>query len=227
MNTITILVALYKASKYLPAKLKNLQQQTLFKESTVVLLNCQNLENEVSIYADFLRHPNVKEIRYSEHISLYLSWNDGIRNTESEFIVNANVDDQWHPEYLERSVRFLRNNPEFGVVSSGVLMTTIPNQEWPKWKSHDKIPFHKYPLSTAGPCPVWRRSLHDKYGYFDNYQVIGDARMWEKWDAGGEQFGLIDEDLVLYYLSPQSLERRSDPKTGALLRDIDIHGRPA
>lgn len=223
MYKVTVLISLFKAAAYIESKIKSLQAQTIFQQSQIVLLNCQDLENESTLYAKFMReHENVMEIRYNHYIGLYRSWNDGINNTDSVFICNANCDDQWHPEYLERCVEFLETNSDYAVVSSRILITDIPNQLWPNWQSHDELPFHPYPLSTAGPCPVWRRSLHDKYGYFDDYFVIGDARLWEKWFAGGEKFGLIDDRLVLYYLSRESLERRRDTITGLTLRELDL-----
>ena len=44
--------------------------------------------------------------------------------------------------------------------------------------------------------------------------------MWEKWYAGGERFGLIKRDMVLYYAHSDSLERRVE--NGISLRDSDL-----
>lgn len=194
----------------------------MFNDCWIVLLNCQNLEGESALFAEFVnQHENVIEIRYNEYIKLYSSWNDGIKNTDSEYIVNYNMDDQWHPEYLETCTKWLNENQDHAIVSSGCYVACNPNQVWPNWKWIDKMPFYKYPLSTAGPCPVWRRVLHDKYGYFEDHYVISDAKFWEQLYTGNEKFGLIDSFMVLYYQNPESLERRCDPKTGQPLITID------
>lgn len=219
---VTVLVAIYKAAEFLKSKLQSLEAQTIFANSQIVLLNCQNLQNEFQIYESFLKHPNVIEILYDEHVSLYKTWNDGIKITHSPYITNANVDDQWHPQYLEKCVHFL-DNGAYPIVSSKILITRKPNQVYPNWTHEGEMPFHPYPSSTAGPCPVWSRRLHQSHGYFDERcQTIGDAIMWEKWYAAGEQFGLISEPLVLYYANNASLERRLDEKTGEPLRDSDL-----
>ncbi len=70
---------------------------------------------------------------------------------------------------------------------------------------------------------MWRRSLHDKYGYFGNYRTIGDARIWETWHANNEKFSRLDEDLVLYYSYRDSLERRIDKETGKTYRELDLN----
>lgn len=218
----TVLIALWKAGPYLRAKISDIKQQTIFNDCNIVLLNCQNLDNESDIYKDFVNNnENVTEILYDQHINLYRSWNDGIKSTESEFIMNSNVDDMLHPRYIEKCSEWLKENSEFACVSSSVLLTNTPNQVYPVWTWNHKFPFYTYPLSTAGPCPLWRRSLHDKYGYFGDYRVIGDAKMWEQWYAGGEKFGLISDDMVLYYAHHNSLERRHDDN-GILLRDLDL-----
>lgn len=221
---VVVLVAIYKASIFIESKIQSLLSQTLFAESQIVLLNCQNLENEANIYAEFLnRNQNVIEIRYNQYVNIYKSWNDGIRITDSTYICNSNIDDQWHPEYLQRCTTFLDTHPEFGVVSSRVLCTDKPIQIWPNWQYYGNMPYHTYPYSSAGPCPMYRRSLHDTHGYYDERcQTIGDAIMWEKWLAGGTKFGLIPDELVLYYVSGCSLERRIDPNTGRPLRETDL-----
>lgn len=220
---VVVLVALYKSGEFIKSKIQSLRNQTIIDNSLIVFLNCQNHDNE-NVYCEAFANErsNVINILFDEQISLYLSWNVGIQRTKSQYITNYNADDQWHPSYLERCCDYLDKNPDISIVSTGVLMTHTPNQLWPNWSAHDAMPAYTYPLSTAGPCPVWRRELHNKYGYFGDYHVIGDARMWEKFHAGGEKFGLINENLALYYLSKDSLERRHDQTTGQLLRDIDL-----
>lgn len=220
-NRIVVLISLWKSGQYLKTKLQDILQQTYFNQSAIVLLNCQNIDNESEIYSNFLQNKNIITIQYSSHVNLYKAWNDGIKITQSEYIMNSNVDDTLHPQYIEKCIKWLDTNTTYACVSTGVLITNTPNQLYPNWQYNGQMPLHAYPLSTAGPCPVWRRSLHDKYGYFGDYRVIGDARMWEKWYAGGEKFGLINDSMVLYYAHSDSLERRTD-QNGNSLRNLDI-----
>lgn len=221
-KSITVLIAIYKGAKHIKAKIKNIQQQTMLDDTHIVFLNCQNIDNERSQYEHILNGINIHEIYYKDYVRIYKSWNDGINLTQSDYICNSNIDDMWHPEYLEICRNFLNNNPKYACVSSGVLVTSIPNQyDHKKWNAISRLPQRVYPNTTAGPCPVWRRSLHRKYGMFGDYRTIGDAKMWEAWYKGGEIFGYIDIDLALYYISPTSLERRRD-KSGVLLKQLDL-----
>lgn len=222
-TTITILVSLYKAGEYIEAKVKNLLQQSIIKSCQIVFLNCQNLDGEREYYKDYLCD-NVHEILYDQYVGLYKSWNDGILKYPSDYICNSNADDMWHPDYLKIMRNYLDSNKDIGIVNSRVLITNIKNQTDHKtWSANlGTIPLKEYPLSTAGPCPVWRRSLHDEYGYFDDLLTIGDAIMWKKWFNNGVKFGNVDKPLVMYYASPMSLERRFDAATGKSYKQLDL-----
>lgn len=224
MTKITVLVGLYKAGEFLKAKLENLKLQTAFDDMSIVLLNCQNLDGESDIYADFLaENDNVSEIRYDNHIGLYATWNHGIKQSSSEFVVNANVDDMWRADYVEKMTNVLALNKSYGVAYSYVLQSGIPNQSDPeKWEYSGGLSRQPFPGGTMGPCPVWRRSLHEKYGYFEDFQIISDAMMWQKWRRGGEKFLQVKEDLVLYYNNPKSLERRHCPHSNMPLKKAEL-----
>lgn len=226
-KSVTMLVSLYEARYFLKAKIENLRQLQDFSDCWVVLLNCQNKHGEDSYYSEFLRsNHNVLEIRYDHWVSLYRAWNDGIRATRSKYIMNSNVDDMLHPEYLRACTEFLDSHPDTAVVSTRVGLTRTPNQHRPDWTVDSDMPFYSFPLSTAGPCPMWRRELHHKYGLFcEQYQVISDGIMWDKWYAGGETFGLIDRRLALYYKNPRSLERRQDQEGQSLVEQEKIRRR--
>lgn len=224
MKKVAVLVGLYRAADFLLAKLKNLQSQTIFNDAQIVLLNCQNLENEKNLYSDFLEsNDNVQEISYLEHVSLYSTWNDGIKVTESEYVVNANVDDMWHPEYLERLTSSLDEHRDYAVAYTNCYTTAMPNQfDYSLWQHDGQLSTKPFPQGTLGPCPVWRRCLHERFGYFQDFQIISDGIMWHKWRHGGEKFLQIDDFLVLYYQNPESLERRTCPKTKMLLRNVEL-----
>lgn len=232
MAKITILVGMYKAGQFIEAKLDNLKRQSIIKDCHIVFLNCQNLDNEDTICRDFIsKNDDITAtiLDYDKHVSLYTTWNDAIRTTSSEYIVNANVDDMWHESYLERLTNILDEHEDYSVAYTYVLSTSIKNQSDPsKWINQGGLSTKPFPGGTMGPCPVWRRLLHDIYGYFNNFQVISDGLMWEKWRRGGEKFYQVPEPLVLYFHNPNSLERRVCPHTGVSiatqeLREIGVH----
>ena len=57
---------------------------------------------------------------------------------------------------------------------------------------------------------VWRKSVHDKYGYFDEetYGPIADWAFWLQCAQRGARFKLLDKVLGLYFENPDSYNRR-------------------
>ena len=221
-SKVTILIAVHEAAQHVESKIKSLIAQTIINDCTIVLLHCQNHQNEIELFDAFATsRANVIRVFHRQHEWLYDSWNTGLLVTDSEYVTTYNMDDQWHPEFLQTTTSYLDANQQVGIVSTRILVTDQPNQVWPDWTNIAEIPFYPYPESTAGPSPVWRRSLHHSHGLFTSYRTIGDARIWEKWYAAGEQFAVIDVPFTLYYLNKTSLERRRD-ENGHSYRELDL-----
>lgn len=224
MAKVTVLCALYKSGEYLESKLESIERLKRKEIAEFIFLNCGNHHDENKTITEYAKdRNNVRLINFKDKTPLYETWNYGIRHTDSEYICNYNADDQWHPLYLNNMADHLDSNKEDMIVTSGVIMCGTPNQLYPKWHNIvGKLPSVPYPKTSAGPSPMWRRSVHDKCGLFGNYRVIGDARLWEAMQRHGMKFGLLAKDLVLYYINSNSLERRHCDDTGESLREMDL-----
>ena len=69
--------------------------------------------------------------------------------------------------------------------------------------------------------PVWRRSLHDKYGYFDE-DTFGTSADWEFWlrcAEKGEILYHLTNSFGIYFINPNSHNRR-DQKS--LAKELNI-----
>lgn len=221
MYKVAVLISVYEASHYLDSKLTSIANQTIFDQCTFIFVNCQDRHKESIKLDEFCKiNRNCKHLISKEYITIYEAWNMGITNSESDYLSNYNMDDQWHPEYLEKCSK-AADDQNAAIVSTEVLITDTPNQLYPFWHHINKIPSGLYPNFVVGPSPMWRRDLHDKYGLFENFYVISDALMWDRFYKGGEKFVILNEELVLYFISPESLERRRDGN-GEKLLNIDL-----
>ena len=64
-----------------------------------------------------------------------------------------------------------------------------------------------------GPNPVWRRSVHDSCGYFDeNYKFAGDWEFWLRLVRSGSIFKKVPGVHGLYHLNPKGLSTNVDLK---------------
>ena len=71
--------------------------------------------------------------------------------------------------------------------------------------------------------PVWRRSLHDKFGYFSTEYVSGsDWDFWLRCTVGGTQMRLIKQVLGIYYQNPEGMSTKQENMERNLQEVFDI-----
>jgi hypothetical protein len=72
--------------------------------------------------------------------------------------------------------------------------------------------------------PMWRRSLHERYGLFNpwDFGAVADWEFWLRCASRGARFTLLREPLGLYFLSPWSHNRRL-PVDAARARVMDMY----
>ena len=111
--------------------------------------------------------------------------------------------------------RTLDQNPEIGLVYADVILTRTENETFekrtPARTYHCPEYNREYLVTTCyiGPHPMWRKSIHDWYGYFDkSFVVSGD---WEFWLRIAEDTGFlhIPDCLGLYLINPDSIEHKN------------------
>jgi len=204
-----------------------LANQTLFQrgELEIVVIDSGSSENEAKIVLTFQKiHPQIKYLRTKECETLYNSWNRGIRIAKGKYITNANTDDRHEANCLEILVNHLDNTPEIDLAYGRLFKTTNPNE---CYRENDKsfpctsqkffpgsLLLHDY----SGAQPVWRKSIHDKVGLFDeNYEVVGDYEFVLRAVSRGCKFGYVPEaqGLMLWHknaLSTKDSKAHSEKK---------------
>jgi len=180
---VSAVVSTYNSERFIRGCLEDLTQQTLYKRGQleIVIVDSGSQQGESEIILTFME--SCKEITYirTERESLYAAWNRGIMASSGKYITNANTDDRHHPEALEIMSRTLENTPGTDLVYGDCYVSTIPNETFAE---NRKDTVYRYPEFFApaallhyqlGPQPMWRRSLHDRIGFFDgSYKAAGD-----------------------------------------------------
>ena len=215
---VSLITSLYKAESFLEGFLKDVINQTIFNECELILLNANSPENERDIIDPYLKeHDNIVYKELEEDPGVYAVWNIGVKMSQASLLTNANGDDRRHPLYLEKHQETLEANPDIDLVYANVLMTCQPNEtlasnttistyEFPEYSFLNLI---KYNMPHC--CPMWRKSLHDRYGYFKEDMVsAADFDMWLRAASDGSEFKKIDEILSLYYKNPCGVSTKSE-----------------
>jgi hypothetical protein len=234
---VTFVTSLYRGDEFLPGYLENVAHAALECNGQVVLVdaNCDG-HDRPAIEAFFGQHPGLQKlfqvIELESDPGLYSCWKIGVEHARAPFITNANLDDRRSPSHTRRLVELLRQRTDVAGAcgsisavtrnSAGSWFELLPNQMWFRdLGSHD---FGYEDLFAYNPdgtirshnimhcMPVWRRSLHSKYGYFDEerFGTSADWAYWLKCSKAGERFHLDVHAGGRYYLNPASHNRRHD-----------------
>lgn len=204
ISVITGVGPLDRYEKFIPRYLENVKQQHFFLQTEHVIVY-----TEWSKYFDEIKdNNNFKFIKEDQALGVYNAWNIGIKNSTTDYVTNWNIDDIRHPINTKIKYDLLVKNPEYDLAYNWYVGTKdekenfynidITNRQYLQYPDH----YHNVVLDNcyAGPDPMWRKSLHDKVGYFDykDYNTIGDWEMWIRFAKAGSKFKLIPEVLCIY-----------------------------
>lgn len=185
---VAVIVRTKNRPQFLRRALQDIFGQT-YSGFHVVIVNdggsAEQVESVVSELPETARG-RIDTIHHGQSQGMESASNSGIRSCDSKYIVIHDDDDLWHPEFLARTVHYLDNSSDAGVV----VRTNIRYEEIidgeiretgsaPFWENIRQISLGDM-LSVNRAVPIsflYRRALHEELGYYDGrLQVCGD---WE------------------------------------------------
>lgn len=179
MKKITVITSLYNCQVFIRVYLETIIMQDIFEDVEFLLLHNAPKEEELAIIQPFIKdYSNIKHVLISEREGLYKTWNRGISLASREYIAIWNVDDLRTPDSLRLQQEALDTNPDAYIAYGdfwhtykfGMYQDRLVNA--PDWNTA------KYRFKQGhqiGCFPMWRKSIHDKMGYFDEQlKIVGD-----------------------------------------------------
>jgi GT2 family glycosyltransferase/Tfp pilus assembly protein PilF len=214
---VSAIVPTYDSGRFMRGLLEDLEAQTLADRLEIVIVDTGSPTNEKAIVGEFQKHyDNIVYTRTEHRESSHSAINRGLKTARGKYVTLACTDDRHKKDAFERMVAVLEDRPDVALVYANSYITATENETFEKhtrvgnYRWADFNPMLLYFGCFMGPQPMWRKGVHDKYGYFD--ESLESAGDWEFWlrMAEGETFLHIDEFLGLYLYSPTSCEHR-DP----------------
>ena len=218
---ISIITSVYNGDDYIRGFMEDITSQNVFKEKCeLIMINANSPGNEEKVILEFQdKFPNnIKYKKLEEDPGIYGTWNVALSMATGEFITNANLDDRKSPESILAHAEELVNNPEIDLVYSDMLITKEINETWSENSSNgEKYTMPNFSLGALKmvnmphAAPMWRKSLHDKYGVFDDsFKSAGDWEMWLRAASRGSRFKKIDGFYNLYCFNPKGVSTNPD-----------------
>ena len=198
MVKVSAIISTYNNSSFLGGCIRDLLNQSLYKSGNIEILvvDTGSNESEGKILRGFQNnYSGIKYIRTDKRESLYKAWNRGLEVASGEYITNANTDDRHHFECLERLVNKLEEQPDHDVAYGNLYKSSVANETFEHNDKSKPCYSQKYHPGSLllhdfiGAQPVWRKSLHDKIGLFDeSFEVAGDYEFFLRAASKGCKF---------------------------------------
>lgn len=220
---ISLIVSSYESSDLLQSRIDNILEQTADVPLELILIANDANSAETEVIERYVDDNAIVKVNHVKRESLYASWNRAIQMASGRYIMPANTDDRLRNSALRIFLDYAEDNSDIVLFYSDLFMTrdrsevanTITWQEKCPEATWEYIqqPEHSFVRLLrgcyCGPAPIWKRSLHEEYGYFDlRYHLAGDYEFFLR-VAERHQFKHIPEALILYLQSPSTLSHRS------------------
>ena len=229
--TVTLFSSIFDGDFFLPGFLQNCSALHGYEQYEHYLIRAASPGDEHKVLTEHvLLWPSAVYLNLAEDPGLYEVWNLGIGLAGGRYLSNANIDDRRAPEQVAELTNVLDSQPGVSVAAAGLRISTTPNLDWKDSADctrmfgnvHSGIYavdmlFQRSGQSLAARnlphcMPVWRRSLHAHFGFFDEKRY-GPSADWAYWlwcTSHGERFYFDQRPLGLYLRHEGSYWRRND-----------------
>jgi len=231
---VSAIVSAYNSEKFIQGCLEDLTAQTLYKENRleIIVVNSGSLQNEEAIVKSFQQdHAHIIYVK-TERESLYESWNRGIKIARGKYITNANTDDRHRKDAFDVLSRTLEQRADIDLVYADCYVSSAANETFDE---NMKNRLYRYPeffppasllYFQFGPQPMWRKSVHDKTGYFDgSYRAAGDHEFSIRFAMNCRALH-VSEALGLYLEHPDAITFKDKTVSHEDRRISRVHRTP-
>ncbi|MGL4772657.1 MAG: glycosyltransferase [Clostridium sp.] len=214
---VSILVFSYNNLKYLEACFQSIFIQNY---SNIEIVLCDDSsdnfnEEEIRNYIEKNKGENIVNYiihRNEENQGFVKNINNGIRLSNGEIIVHTSIDDVFFEGSVISAIVNFYKDPEFDIACGYIVCF---DEELKEQKYYTPNPVHKgiingpaydcykflCQIGSFFPSPglSYRRSLIDKYGYYDErYRLLDDYPRFLSLTRRGCRIGFIDKLLIKY-----------------------------
>jgi glycosyltransferase involved in cell wall biosynthesis len=215
---VSAIVSTYNAAEFIRGCIEDLERQTIADQLEIIVIDSASPQNEGKIVRELQEcYQNIRYLRTEQRETVYAAWNRAINMARGRYITNANTDDRHRRDAFELMVKTLDALPDVDLVYADVLITTLPNETFETTTTSDSYTWPAWDRAKLldegcfiGPQPMWRKSVHDRYGGFDaSYVTSGDYEFWLRISQTCN-FQHIAQPLGLYLARPDSIEHANE-----------------
>ena len=232
----TVITSVYNGGEFVKGFIDNILSQKNFDDIEFIIINTGTNQSD---HDQFLKLSNFKNIKYFlsfRNYTLYETWNMAIKLSESDFITPWNIDDRRSNDSINDMAEYLKQNIEVSVVYGNIYVSYVANlifddivaeenkigrqfydyysniqtsKKFEYFKPIQVKNYYDHRHNQTGYMPMWRKNIHEKFGYFSNwFTSAGDWEFFLRIAKANLIFKYMDITVGVYYLNPLGLSTR-------------------
>ena len=243
MKKVSILLSCYRGSDLIEGYIDALLVPEIVESCTLIAVNFPFSHKDPDwVETQLKRYPDLVLVNSSEDVSLYDAWNIAARKSSTEFVCNLNLDDRVSPDYFVYGVESLNKyqadifssfsvmTSEIGKVSQDaskqqhIALSRFAEREIIEYGIEDMVSVANGRIvkrSIPHCAPIWRRALHDQFGFFDSraYDFCADFEFWLRVAAAGKKLIVSKLEKTLFFCgNGTASDRLMHPESEAILK---------
>lgn len=233
---VSAVASLYRGGDYIEQFMENITSQTIFSSCCeLIIIDADSPENEYEVISAYMkRFPNIVYHRAATRIGIYEAWNLGVKMARGKYVTNTNMDDLRRHDSFERQVEILEKflfvdvaYQDFYYSFEGKASVAKTAAVGVKSDVPVVTPYNLMRSNSPHNAPMWRRSIHDDVGFFDeSYRSAGDYDFWLRCVGAGKVFYKINDPHVVYFVNPEGLSTQPNTRGHEEGKQVtQLHGR--
>ena len=205
---ISSITSLFKSKKFLVNFVDQFYRQSFFKETEIIIIDCNSDDEDYNIIKNFCAEPNVIYQKEYKDPGMYGAWNMAIKKATTPYITNSNTDDVKAPWYFETMYEYMEHHPEcdvaYGPVGKSSKVAAPFYEDFPKelWQCLETNLSTMLVENSPHCMPTWRTKLHDEIGKFDGkYDIKADFEFWLRCVKNKKRFDKLNITMGNYYFN--------------------------
>ena len=215
----SLFCSFYKGQKFIEEYINDILSQSIFSEIEFIFLDCNSPEKEKEHIIPLTeKYNNIKYYKLDQDPGLYAGWNIAVKKCSAPIIGNWNIDDRKNSDGVEILLTQFNNDPSLDLAYGLTYVSRNANERYIQNSFQEIYPclphsFENLLRNNSPHCmPLWRKSIHDKVGYFnEEYQTASDADLWLRCAVAGCKIKMVNHPVGLYYENPNG--RSTNPET--------------
>ncbi len=217
---ISVVMSVYNEEKYISAAIKSILNQT-YPYFEFIIINDGSTDKSESLIKSFkderIVYKKIEKVNFSKAL------NEGLNIAKYNYIARMDADDVSLSDRLEKQVKYLIENPDVQVLSSGYAL----------FKNAKVSHIHKLPENdreikeqlnySASVCHAGSIFLKDHIlkfgGYNENLDMLEDMDLWLR-IRKETKFHNLNEVLYLIRIKKNSMTSKESLKPKQFFRDI-------